>query len=134
MVALSTSAGPLQNNPGNLVTAPTSGAPILVEESNQAGDDTKDFLKEEAMSKPPATLASAPKPVHVGGQTSSPTIGRPVNRFSGEQELIKRRLQTAQGDEETQKVMNEVNRLVNEKAMAKEAKLLLNPSIKSIRD
>ncbi|KNZ59885.1 hypothetical protein VP01_164g16 [Puccinia sorghi] len=143
-VALSTSAGPLQNNSGqkiengstlsDFVSAPTSGAPIVVEASNEADDDTKGLPKDEAMSKPPATLAPAPKSVQVGSPTFSPSVGRSVNRFSGEQELMKRRLQTAQGDEETQKVMDEVNRLVHEKAMAKEAQLLLNPSIKSIRD
>jgi hypothetical protein len=68
------------------------------------------------------------------GSSFSSTLGRSVNRFSGEQELIKRRLKTKQGDEETQKLIDEMNRLVNEKAMAKEAMILSNPSPKMVRD
>ncbi|KAI9615627.1 hypothetical protein H4Q26_011569 [Puccinia striiformis f. sp. tritici PST-130] len=74
------------------------------------------------------------KSVETGGSCFSPGLGRPVNRFSGEQELMKRRMKTAQGDEQTQQILTEMDRLVNEKAMAKEAMIRSNPSIKTVRD
>ncbi|KAI7948206.1 hypothetical protein MJO29_009871 [Puccinia striiformis f. sp. tritici] len=74
------------------------------------------------------------KSVETGGSCFSPGLGRPVNRFSGEQELMKRRMKTAQGDQQTQQILTEMDRLVNEKAMAKEAMIRSNPSIKTVRD
>ncbi|KAA1136899.1 hypothetical protein PGTUg99_005587 [Puccinia graminis f. sp. tritici] len=89
-----------------------------------AGDETRS----KRLSDPARQHQSAE------GSSFSSTLGRSVNRFSGEQELIKRRLKTQQGDEETQKLIDEMNRLVNEKAMAKEAMILSNPPLKMVRD
>ncbi|PLW16209.1 hypothetical protein PCANC_12532 [Puccinia coronata f. sp. avenae] len=118
------------------VSGPTTTNPPWAKSSSGAGDsssNTNELFKPNIMSKHLSEPARERKPSEAGGSTFSPTLGRSVNRFSGEQELIKRRLKTAQGDEETQKLIDEMNRIVNEKAMAKEAMILSNPSLRSVR-
>lgn len=90
--------------------------------------------EEETRNKHKSAPVRAVKPNEFSDSTFSPSLGRSVSRFSGEEELLKRRLQTEQADTEAQKLIDEMNQLVNEKAMAKEASILSNPSRKSFHD
>jgi hypothetical protein len=98
------------------VSSPTTTDPPLAKSSSRAGDsssNTNELFKPNITSKHLLEPARERKPLEAGGSTFSPTLGRSVNRFSGEEKLIKRRLKTAQGDEETQKLIDEMNRIVN---------------------
>ncbi|OAV88591.1 hypothetical protein PTTG_01511 [Puccinia triticina 1-1 BBBD Race 1] len=136
-MARSTSASVLENKPEARLALPD---PLSrsVSENTGASLPTRNLSPESRVSKDEAKSKHLSEPLRhpksAEGSSFSPSLGRSVNRFSGEQELIKRRLKTAQGDEETQKMIDEMNRLVNEKAMAKEALIRSNPSIRSVRD